>query len=231
MSEWALHDPQILEIGRATGMGHESAVLDVGCNTGALLTLLARTFEPARCVGVDANAAALEVGRQLFGDVVTLTAGDSTALPFEDEEFSHVLCMNALSLMPHRAALAEMVRVARPGSALVLSAETFSALMHALTFRGARATARTLRDVPLTLVVALTGRQPRFSPIWGRRAFVSVRRLRRMLEELGCEVVSVEPRARGATWLRRATQVLIVARTPSGRPWVSSGRAPAAARR
>jgi len=74
MSEWALDDPQILDIARASGMGRGSAVLDVGCNTGALLTLLARTFQPARCVGLDANDAALEVGRELFGDVVTLTA-------------------------------------------------------------------------------------------------------------------------------------------------------------
>jgi ubiquinone/menaquinone biosynthesis C-methylase UbiE/glycosyltransferase involved in cell wall biosynthesis len=57
-----------------------------------------------------------EVGRTSF------VGGDGTRLPFHDETFDGIICMNALHHMPdYRATLAEMCRVLRPGGRAVFS--------------------------------------------------------------------------------------------------------------
>lgn len=49
-------------------------------------------------------------------------AGDGMRLPFRDESFDGIICMNALHHMPtYRATLAEMYRVLRPGGRVTFS--------------------------------------------------------------------------------------------------------------
>jgi ubiquinone/menaquinone biosynthesis C-methylase UbiE len=53
---------------------------------------------------------------------IALTRADATALPFDDERFDAVVCTFALCCIPdERAALAEAIRVLRPGGSLLLA--------------------------------------------------------------------------------------------------------------
>jgi SAM-dependent methyltransferase len=97
-------------------------VLDIGCGSGAVTRTLARRVAPGgRAVGMDASAALLEVARELankagLGATIEFKEGDCRALPFPDASFDAVVAATTLSHVPDPArALAEMVRVTRPG--------------------------------------------------------------------------------------------------------------------
>jgi SAM-dependent methyltransferase len=62
-----------------------------------------------------------KLDEQGWADVVCL-AHDATQLPFVDDQFPVVTCLEALEFMPGPAAvLAELLRVAQPGGLLVLT--------------------------------------------------------------------------------------------------------------
>ncbi|MCW0215242.1 MAG: class I SAM-dependent methyltransferase [Pseudonocardia sp.] len=105
-------------------------VLDMGCGRGEVLTLVARRLRSGRAVGLDpwdgtspdvtlANAAAEGVA-----DRVDVSTGDLTAMPFADGDFDVVVSSLALHTIPsaegRAAAVAEAVRVLRPGGRLAL---------------------------------------------------------------------------------------------------------------
>jgi SAM-dependent methyltransferase/glycosyltransferase involved in cell wall biosynthesis len=80
-------------------------------------------------VAFDLDPELLTIGRERFSldprcdrDRTRFAVGDGTRLPFADESFDGVICMNALHHMPdYRATLAEMCRVLRPGGRAVFS--------------------------------------------------------------------------------------------------------------
>lgn len=92
------------------------AGLDVGCGTGVLAARLAeRGFA---MTGIDPSAGMLDVMRARAPEVAAVE-GSATELPFEDSSFDLVM---SVAVMHHvagagdvRRALAEMVRVSRPG--------------------------------------------------------------------------------------------------------------------
>jgi SAM-dependent methyltransferase len=99
-------------------------VLDVATGTGRLPRALFR--QP----GFDGRVIGLDLSRRMlheaisataqFSDRLTLIWQDAEDLPFRDDTFDAVTCLEALEFMPHPAAvLAEMVRVLRPGGILV----------------------------------------------------------------------------------------------------------------
>ena len=102
------------------GVGPRTDVLDVGCGA-------ARSYAPelaARAgsyVGVDVSATAVEIARS--GGLDARVIGDAGELPFPDESFDHVVCVEVFEHLfaPQRAA-AEIRRVLRPGGRLVASA-------------------------------------------------------------------------------------------------------------
>lgn len=117
-SEIAAREEYVTLLGVAPG----EHVLDVGCGSGAVTRTLARRVAPGgRAVGVDASAALLEVARELaneagLGAMIGFKEGDCRALPFPDASFDAVLAATTLSHVPDVGrALAEMVRVTRPG--------------------------------------------------------------------------------------------------------------------
>lgn len=117
-SEIAVRDDYITLLGVAPG----EHVLDVGCGSGAATRTLAERVAPAgRVTGVDPSGALLKITRELvdkagFGRFIELQEGDCRALPFSDASFDAVLAATALSHIPDpKRALAEMVRVTRPG--------------------------------------------------------------------------------------------------------------------
>lgn len=95
--------------------------LDVGCGTGVLAARLAAAGYDM--TGADPSAGMLDVMRREHPDVTPVHAS-GTDLPFADDTFDLVMCV---AVMHHvadpgdvRRTLGEMVRVARPGAAVLV---------------------------------------------------------------------------------------------------------------
>jgi SAM-dependent methyltransferase len=100
-------------------------VLDAGCGTGHNLTWLR---EYGSAVGVDLSDLALALGRQRH---VTLVRGDLASLPFRDGAFDLVTSFDVLYhrwIANDAAAVAELVRVLRPGGLLFVRVPALSCL-------------------------------------------------------------------------------------------------------
>jgi SAM-dependent methyltransferase len=107
-------------------------VLDMGCGRGAVLLLVARRLRSGRAVGLDlwaarpgsADATRADAVAEGVSDRVDLCTGDMTAMPFADGEFDVVVSSLAIHTIPspegRAAAVAEAVRVLRPGGRLAL---------------------------------------------------------------------------------------------------------------
>ncbi len=110
------------------GWSHDRPwLLDVATGTGRLpLAVLRAGAGDCRVVALDrAGAMLAEAQRKLAGqgrpDPVFL-AHDASRLPFADGQFAVVACLEALEFMPApAAALAEALRVTRPGGLLVVT--------------------------------------------------------------------------------------------------------------
>jgi ubiquinone/menaquinone biosynthesis C-methylase UbiE len=101
-------------------------VLDVATGTSRLaLTLLAQKDFRGRVVALDnARQMLYEATNYVaaYRDRVTWIWQHSVPLPFEDQSFDAVTCLEALEFMPGtRAALQECIRVLRPGGMLLVS--------------------------------------------------------------------------------------------------------------
>jgi SAM-dependent methyltransferase len=97
-------------------------VLDVGCGTGVLACAAAERVGPeGRVVGLDPNEQMLAVARRKPGGV-TWQSGRAEALPFDDASFDAVASQFALMFFESKpAAIAEMLRVLRPGGRLAVA--------------------------------------------------------------------------------------------------------------
>jgi SAM-dependent methyltransferase len=96
------------------------SVLEGGCGTGYLSSLLQRGFG-WRMTALDLSAEGLRYARGL--GVQSATQGDLRHLPFADNSFDAVLSMDVLVHFPHGeepAPIGELVRVLRPRGLLVL---------------------------------------------------------------------------------------------------------------
>ncbi|MDX2158190.1 MAG: methyltransferase domain-containing protein [Hyphomicrobiaceae bacterium] len=97
-------------------------VLDVGCGSGALTRVLARRLgSGARIDAVDVNSYLMAEARALaeaegIAGGITFSSGSAEALPFADATFDCVLSVTVLEECDADKAIAEMVRVARPGA-------------------------------------------------------------------------------------------------------------------
>ncbi|MCX7364527.1 MAG: methyltransferase domain-containing protein [Alphaproteobacteria bacterium] len=96
------------------------AILDVGCGAGSLDRLLARRLGLANAItAIDTNMFLLreaELLAQAEGlGLIRFTPGNAETLPFADASFDCVFSVTVLEECDADRALAEMVRVARPG--------------------------------------------------------------------------------------------------------------------
>jgi len=101
-------------------------VLDVAAGTGRLPLALLRTGElEASITALDRSSRMLSQARRTLSScdrAVALVQGDAGALCFGDQVFDCVTCLEAMEFMEDSlAALAEMVRVLKPGGTLLLS--------------------------------------------------------------------------------------------------------------
>lgn len=99
-------------------------VLDAGSGIGEVALLLAGRVGPSgRVVGVDLSAELVERARSRAEGAgsVEYQVGDITALPFEDGSFDAVYSERVfLHLADPQAAMAELLRVLRPGGRLLI---------------------------------------------------------------------------------------------------------------
>ena len=101
-------------VGTAPG----ECVLDVGCGTGRLAFALAEKCQVKQLHGIDCSPAYIEhATRHNHDPRIVFQVGDACALDFPDHSFDRVLSLLMLHFVPRaEQAIAEMRRVARPGS-------------------------------------------------------------------------------------------------------------------
>jgi ubiquinone/menaquinone biosynthesis C-methylase UbiE len=102
-----------------------SAVLEVGCGTGAQTLTLARNSPGARIVAFDHSASSIEQARARVRAAglnnVELRAADLFALPFEAQTFDHLfVCFVLEHLANPREALAVLRGLLKPGGTIVV---------------------------------------------------------------------------------------------------------------
>ncbi len=98
------------------------AMLDIGCNVGELLASVRKHSPETALAGCDVNAAAVEIARRNLPDADLRVCG-AAELPFPDESFDCVTCVETLEHIPPpewSRSLKEMRRVLKPGGRLVL---------------------------------------------------------------------------------------------------------------
>jgi ubiquinone/menaquinone biosynthesis C-methylase UbiE len=115
-------------------VGEGQRILDVGCGTGDDVREMARIVGSAgQVIGVDNSQAMLAEARRRAagtGLPVEFRAADALALPFEADHFDGCRCDRSLMHVPDaRRALAEMVRVTRPGGRLAVYEVDFETLV------------------------------------------------------------------------------------------------------
>ena len=101
-------------------------ILDVATGTGRLpVYLLGEATFNGRVMGLDASARMLAYAQsklQHYRHRVSLVQQTSSDLPFPDDLFDAVTCLEALEFFPNDTlALQEMIRVLRPGGVLLVT--------------------------------------------------------------------------------------------------------------
>ena len=111
-------------IGRLLGNGNNPLkILDVGCGTGFLTK---RLEDYGTVIGVDSSEESLHYGRKRGVSNICRLHLSSHPLPFRDEAFHLILALDILEhLEDDRVALAELRRVMKRGSFLLLTVPAF----------------------------------------------------------------------------------------------------------
>jgi ubiquinone/menaquinone biosynthesis C-methylase UbiE len=110
-------------------------ILEVGCGAGAGLNFLSRLEPGARFVGLDLSGPTIEIAaaRLARGSQLRFVQGDAERLPFADEEFDCVICVESAHNYPDlQKFLAEVSRVLKVGGFLSL-VDLFTQPRRALT--------------------------------------------------------------------------------------------------
>ena len=114
----------------------DEQVLDIGCGRGAVLLAVAKRLPHGKAVGIDIWRKSDQSGNSVeatrrnavaegVADRIELQTADMTALPFEDGSFDLVVSSLAIHNVKgkenRRKAVAEAVRVLRPGGRLLIA--------------------------------------------------------------------------------------------------------------
>ena len=97
------------------------SILDIGCGTGELLSLISKR-EGVTLSGIDISPEMIRIAREKLGKGSDIRLGDSEELPWKDNSFDVVMCIDAFHHYPHpQKALSEMHRVIRPEGHLIIA--------------------------------------------------------------------------------------------------------------
>ncbi|HEX2906897.1 MAG TPA: methyltransferase domain-containing protein [Phototrophicaceae bacterium] len=184
---------------------HQSPlVLDIATGTGRIpLALMRHSFFQGRVVGLDISRRMLRFATKnlyVFDDRTHFIWGTAEKLPFPDNSFDVVTCLEALEFMTRpKAVLQEMVRVLRPGGLLLVSQRINTKLMPGKTW-----TAGEFQEVLAEMGVEDAHAQiwqVDYRKIWGKKAGNSlVTGARPLAEVLRC------PRCQASRMEDRQTQ-------------------------
>jgi SAM-dependent methyltransferase len=163
------------------GLGHHEQVLDLGSGDGRL----GAELDVAALTLADVSAVALERGRARLPDATVVALAPDAPLPLEDSAFDLVLCAETIEhARDVQLLLSEARRVLRPGGTLALTTPAHGRLTG--------------------LDILVRGFERRFDPLSPHLRFLTARSLRRLLGELGFDVVSI--RRVSGTLLAEATR-------------------------
>ena len=118
-------------------------VLDVGSGTGSLAAAVAAAAPSSRIVGIDRSEAYVAVARARHQSPrLRFEVGDAQRLPFPDASFDRTLSLLILNFVPDsQLALAEMIRVTRPGGTIAAAVWDYGEGMEMLRLFWSEATA------------------------------------------------------------------------------------------
>lgn len=98
-------------------------VLEIGCGSGAMAAEVLRRFPDVRLTATDYDQSMVDAAQRRlasFNSRVEVRQADATSLPFSDASFDSALSFIMLHhVVDWEQALAELVRVLRPGGVLV----------------------------------------------------------------------------------------------------------------
>jgi len=112
--------PELIELLAREGDLRGRRVLDVGCGTGRLATLLVERYG-CKVWGVDPEPAMIEVARTRAPEGVGLRLGRAEDIGFKDGWFERVTMTLVLQLVDRPAAFAEVLRVLQPGGRVAIA--------------------------------------------------------------------------------------------------------------
>nr|WP_225678149.1 class I SAM-dependent methyltransferase [Bradyrhizobium hereditatis] len=94
------------------------SILDAGCGTGALTSVILKRTKTSQVTGIDFSGAYIDHARRAaLESRAQFEVGDICALPYGNASFDRVLSLLVLHFVPDTSkAVAELRRVARPGA-------------------------------------------------------------------------------------------------------------------
>ena len=97
-------------------------LLDVGCGTGAFLSIVEQKYPDIQLHALDLSEEMIRETADRLSDSAICKAGDSESMPLEDSSYKVVTCNMSIHHYPHpQKAINEMHRVLRDGGYLILN--------------------------------------------------------------------------------------------------------------
>ena len=100
---------------------HFNKVLDVGCGTGVILKGISSINSDVELFGLDLSENMIAKATQRLGTTANLSVGDAENLPYADNTFDLVCCVESFHHYPNpKKALSEINRVLKNGGLFLL---------------------------------------------------------------------------------------------------------------
>ena len=185
------------KVNRLGLLGYEN-VLDLGCGPGQWLAGLAA--HNTKVVGVELSRSALDIARQALegADQVSLTQANAESLCFPAHSFDAVLCYSVLTYTNHEKTLDEINRVTKCGGKVIVGLAGMGYylkhIVEGVRYRNLKAVRYGLDPSLTHWVQAILGRRSQAITYWTRR------RITRMLEKRGFDVVRSFSERKDASW-------------------------------
>ncbi len=98
------------------------SILDLGCGTGAVLSLVLTEFAGIKACGIDLSEKMIEKAAETLDRDVQLVVGDSDDLPWVDNSFDLVVCNSSFHHFPEPLkVLSDIKRVLKPGGRIIIA--------------------------------------------------------------------------------------------------------------